>query len=62
MRLPTTMNNDPNDATMKNQFEIGTSTAVAPAIARSTNPAATTTTSTTATCFSHWLYAEVRAT
>ena len=37
---------------MKNQFEIGTSVAAAPAIARSTKPAATPTMSNTAMCFS----------
>jgi hypothetical protein len=51
-RFPVTMNSDPNEATMKNQSEIGTSVATAPATARRTNPAATHTRSTTATLFS----------
>src|SRR5688572_27874140 len=51
-RLPATMNNDPNEATMKNHSEIGTPVAAAPATARSTKPAATATMSTTAMCLS----------
>ena len=51
-RLPATMKSDPKLPTMKNHTEIGTSTAVAPAISRSTNPAATMPRSTTATCLS----------
>ena len=46
------MNRAPKLVTMKNQSEIGTSVAAAPATARSTNPAATATRSTTATCLS----------
>ena len=61
-RLPVTMKSEPNDVTMKNQSEIGTSVAAAPPMARSTKPAATATTSTTAMCLSHGEYAVVRAT
>ena len=48
-RLPATTNSEPNDVTMKNQFDTGTLVAAAPPMARSTNPAAITTRSTTAT-------------
>ena len=51
-RLPATRNSEPNDATIRYQSEIGTSVPTTPATARSTNPAATTTMSTTATCLS----------
>ena len=50
-RLPVTMNSDPNVVTNTNQLDIGTSTATAPAVARSTNPEAIATRSSTATCF-----------
>ena len=50
-RLPI-MNRAPKLVTMKNQLEIGWSVAAAPPTARSTNPAATATMSTTATCLS----------
>jgi len=42
---------------MSSQPEIPTSMATAPATARSTNPMATTITSTMTTCFSHTEYA-----
>ena len=51
-RLPDTMKRAPKLVTMKNQSEIGTSVAAAPATARSTKPAATATRSTTATFLS----------
>ena len=59
-RLPATMNSEPKLPTMKNQTEIGTSTATAPAMSRSTKPAATIPRSTTATCFSHAEYVVVK--
>jgi hypothetical protein len=46
------MNSDPNAPMMKNQSEMRTPVAVAPAINRKTNPEASATTSTTATCLS----------
>ena len=47
---------------MKNQSEMGTPVAVAPAMARSTKPAATATMSNTATCFRYEEYSVVIAT
>ena len=59
-RLPATMNSEPKLPTMKNQTEIGTSTAAAPAMSRRTKPAATMPRSTTATCLSHAEYVVVK--
>jgi hypothetical protein len=56
------MNRDPKLPTMKNHTEIGTSTATAPAISRSTKPVATMPRSTTATCLSHSEYDVVKIT
>ena len=56
------MNSEPNTVTRMNQLDIGTSTATAPAAARSTKPDATVTMSMTATCLSHALYSIVRTT
>ena len=53
------MNSEPNTVHSTNHFDIATSTATAPAAARSTNPEAMTTRSTTATCLSHSVYAIV---
>ena len=61
-RLPTAMNSEPNDVTMKNQFEISTSVATAPATARRTNPEARAMTSSRTTCLSTSEYAVVRVT
>ena len=60
-RLPVTMNSDPAPATIRNHGEISTPTATPPAIARSTNPAATAPRSSTASCLSHTLYASGEA-
>ena len=49
------MNSDPNTVTSTNQLDIGTPTATAPPAARSTNPDATVTMSTTATYLSQAL-------
>jgi hypothetical protein len=49
------MNNDPKDATMRNQSEMITSAATPPEIARSTKPDATAARSTMAISFSHTL-------
>ena len=51
-RFPATMKSDPNVATMKNQFDTATCVAAAPPMARSTNPAATATTSNRTMCLS----------
>ncbi len=56
------MNSEPKVVTSTNHFDIGTSAATAPPIARSTNPLATATRSTTATCLSHTLYDTVSTT
>src|SRR5437764_15383773 len=61
-RLPTTMKSDPNAAMMKNQSEILTPAAVAPPVKRNTNPDASATMSTTATCFRYIEYIVVIAT
>src|SRR5262245_10151066 len=50
------MNSEPNTVHRTNHFDIGTSTATAPAAARSTKPEAIKTRSTTATCLSQALY------
>ena len=56
------MNSDPNEVTIKNQREIGTSTARPPATARTMNPEATTAMSNTAMCLSHSVYALISST
>ena len=60
LRFPTAMNSEPNEVTMKNQLEMGTSAATAPATARRTKPEARATTSTTTMCFSTAEYDVVR--
>ena len=61
LRLPVTMNNEPAPATIKNHGEIETPTAMPPAIARSTKPHATAARSSTGSCLSQTLYANVNA-
>jgi hypothetical protein len=55
------MNSEPNVMHSTNHRDIGTSTATAPAAARSTKPAAIVTMSITATCLSQNVYASVMA-